>query len=257
MDPEELLSLAKELVEIGEQRGVTLRILGHLAVRDHTQTHRELIDEMERVPTHDIDYMGYSEQETEADRMFKALDYRPDPAVAFSQEYGIQRLIYHHPDSEIIAEIFFDKLRMAHTLDFRGRLELDQPTISLVDLLLSKLQIQQITEKDLKDMIILFAEHDLGSGDRERIDADYLLNLTSQDWGLWYTALGNLEKVREWLGYIKVLDEETKADVERKVIAITERMQTSPKSLKWRIREKIGTRLKWYDDVGEVVDIHR
>jgi hypothetical protein len=212
---------------------------------------------MERIPTHDIDYMGYSEQENEADRMFKDLGYTPDPAVAFSQEYGIQRLIYHHPESEIIAEIFFDQLRMAHTLDFRGRLELDEPTISLVDLLLSKLQIQQITEKDLKDMIILFAEHDIGSGDRERIDADYLVDLTSNDWGLWYTSLGNLEKVREWLGYIEVLDEETKTDVERKLISIAARMENSPKSLKWRLREKIGTRIKWYDDVGEVVDIHR
>lgn len=256
MNPDELLALAKELVKQGEERGVTLRVLGHLAVRDHTHAYRDLIEKMGRIPTHDIDFMGYSDQETEADRMFKEMDYKPDRAVAFSQEYGIQRLIYHHPQEEIIAEIFFDQLRMAHTLDFRGRLELDEPTISLVDLLLSKLQIQEINEKDLKDMIVLFAEHDLGPGDREKIDIDYLVNLTSGDWGLWYTAINNLRKVIEWLDYIEVLDAETRDLVETKVRGVIDLMETSPKSLRWRLREKVGTRLKWYDDVGEVVDIY-
>ncbi len=256
MNPEELLALAKQLVQQGKERGVTLRILGHLAVRDHTHQYRELIEKMGRIPTHDIDYMGYSNEETEADHMFKEMDYRPDRAVAFSQEYGIQRLIYHHPQEEIIAEIFLDQLRMAHTLDFRGRLELDSPTISLVDLLLSKLQIQQITEKDIKDMIVLLAEHDLGSGDRERIDTDYLIELTSQDWGFWYTAINNLKKLREWLNEIEVLNAETRELVDGKANSIIDRMETCPKSLKWRLRAKVGTRVKWYDDVGEVVDIY-
>lgn len=256
MNPEELLALAKQLVQQGKERGVTLRILGHLAVRDHTHQYRELIDKMGRIPTHDIDYMGYSKEETEADHMFKEMDYKPDRAVAFSQEYGIQRLIYHHPHEEIIAEIFLDQLRMAHTLDFRGRLELDSPTISLVDLLLSKLQIQQITEKDIKDMIVLLAEHDLGSGDRERIDTDYLIELTSQDWGFWYTAINNLKKLREWLNQIEVLNAETRELVDGKANSIIDRMETCPKSLKWRLRAKVGTRVKWYDDVGEVVDIY-
>jgi hypothetical protein len=94
--------------------------------------------------------------------MFRELGYEPDPSVAFSQEYGIQRLIFHKPNEQLMAEVFLDVLRMAQTLDFRGRLELDSPSVSLVDLLLSKLQIQQITEKDIKDMIALLAEHALG-----------------------------------------------------------------------------------------------
>jgi hypothetical protein len=256
MNPEELLTLARELVRQGGERGVTLRLLGHLAVRDHTHKYRDLIDQIGRVPTHDIDFMGYSEQETEADHMFKEMNYKPDRAVAFSQEYGLQRLIYHHPQEEIIAEIFLDQLRMAHTIDLRGRLELDSPTISLIDLLLSKLQIQQITEKDLKDMIVLCAEHDLGSGDREKIDIDHLIDITSQDWGFWYTAINNLRKVLEWLDKIDVLYTETRDHVDTKVKGIIDRMETCPKSLKWRLRARVGTRVKWYDDVGEVLDIY-
>ena len=56
-DPEELREKAIEMVNMGAERGVTMRILGHLAVRTHVQNNRELIDLLQRKPTHDIDFM--------------------------------------------------------------------------------------------------------------------------------------------------------------------------------------------------------
>lgn len=253
MDPEELLEIARNLVEQGAQNGVTLRILGHLAVRQHTQKHRELIDLLKRVPTHDIDFMGYSKEINQANHFFiNKLGYRPDPAVAYSQEYGIGRLIYYH-ESGIMAEIFLDQLRMAHTLDFRGRLELDSPTISLIDLLLSKLQIHQLTEKDIKDIIVLLAEHPLGN-EADQVDVQYLLRLTRDDWGLYYTASTNLAKVGEYLKDCEALDPGTRATVEGRLHELLRRMEAEPKSLRWKARAKLGTRVKWYEDVE---DVHR
>ena len=252
MNPDELLEIALDLVAKGAALGVTLRLLGSLAVRAHNQGTSKLIDLLQRVPTHDIDFMGYSKEQVNTDRMFKNLGYEPDPSVAFSQEYGIQRLIYHDRAHGIMAEIFQDKLRMAHTLDFLGRLELDSPTISLVDLLLSKLQIQQITEKDIKDMIALLAEHWLGSGDREKVDINYLLKLTSDDWGLYYTVKNNLSVVREWVGRMEVLDTPVCLDVEAKLEDMINRMEAEPKSTRWKLRAKIGTRVRWYENVGDV-----
>ena len=101
MDTKQLMELGKQLVIQGEERGVTLRILGHLAVRDHVQDHYELLDLLERVPTHDIDFMGYSKEMAAAESMFLDLGYEPDPSVAFSQEYGVQRLIYHHRENDL------------------------------------------------------------------------------------------------------------------------------------------------------------
>jgi hypothetical protein len=34
-------------------------------------------------------------------------------------------------------------------------------------------------------------------------------------------------------------------------------MEDEPKTLQWKLRAKIGTRVKWYQDVGDVEDIHR
>lgn len=252
MNPDELLEIALDLVAKGMAQGVTLRLLGSLAIRAHTQGTSKLIDLLQRVPTHDIDFMGYSKEHINSDRMFKDLGYEPDPSVAFSQEYGIQRLIYHDRTQGIMAEIFQDKLRMAHTLDFLGRLELDSPTISLVDLLLSKLQIQRITEKDIKDMIALLAEHGLGNGDRELLDVNYLLKLTSDEWGLYYTAKNNLSVVREWVNHMQVLDATLRQDVDAKLEQIINRMEAEPKNRRWKLRAKIGTHMRWYEEVGDV-----
>lgn len=257
MDTTALLDLGKQLVEIGAKRGVTLRILGHLAIRDHVREHIELLELLNRVPTHDIDFMGYSKERSQAERMFADLGYEIDPSVAFSQEYGLQRLIFHHHENEIMAEIFLDQLNMSHNLDFRGRLELDSPTICLVDLLLSKLQIQDISEKDIKDMIALFAEHELGSTGRELIDVSYLLKLTRDDWGLFYTAKKNLDLVKEYSDRYGVIDDSTRQSVKTRLDSLLLSMEDEPKTLQWKLRAKIGTRVKWYQDVGDVEDIHR
>ena len=254
MDPDELLEIARQLVEQAAQNGVTLRILGHLAVREHVVTNRELITQLKRVPTHDIDFIGYSKEATKANKLFiDTLGYKPDPAVAFSQEYGVGRLIYYHPNG-VMAEIFLDQLKMAHTINFLKRLELDSPTISLADLLLSKLQIIQITEKDIKDLIVLFVEHDLGAGERDKIDIDYLIKLTKDDWGLYYTASTNLEKVRSFARHYEVIGLDNQQTVETRLDILLQKMEEAPKSLRWKTRAKIGTRLKWYEEVG---DVHR
>jgi len=256
-NPDKLLELAKRLVDKGSEQGVTLRILGFLAVRDHIHDSGNLLDLLERVPTNDIDFMGYSKETAQTDHMFKDLGYEPDPSVAFSLEYGVQRLIYHHREDQIMAEVFLDKLRMAHTLDFIDRLELDYPTVSLVDLLLSKLQIQNISGKDLKDILVLLAEHETGSGERELIDIDYLLKLTRKNWGLYYTARKNLVMAKVFLAQQDEIDAAIKDDVNAKLDAYINSMDIEPKTARWKLRAKIGTRVKWYENVGDVYNIHQ
>jgi len=254
-DPEELRQKAIELVALGEERGVTLRLLGHLAVRTHVQSNRNLIDLLERKPTHDIDFMGYSSETSVANRLFiDELGYRPDPMVAHSQEFGLKRLIYHH-ENGLMAEIFQDDLVMAHTIRLKGRLELDSPTISLVDLLLSKLQIHEINEKDIQDIIVLLVEHEIGdSSSREIIDLNHFLKLLCNDWGFYYTTTSNLDKTRQFLHHYDVLKEGLRRIADDKINHLLKRLETEPKTIRWKARAKIGTRKKWHQDVREVWD---
>jgi len=122
----------------------------------------------------------------------------------------------------------------------------------LVDLLLSKLQIQKITEKDIKDMIALLSEHGLGGEDREQVDSKYLLKLTSDDWGLYHTAKSNLYIVKDWVDQMEVLDASLRQAVKAKLEQVLNLMEAEPKSLRWKLRAKIGTRMRWYEEVDDV-----
>jgi hypothetical protein len=51
---------------------------------------------------------------------------------------------------------------MNHIIEFKDRLEKDYPTIPLEELMLEKLQIVKINEKDIKDLIVLILEHEIG-----------------------------------------------------------------------------------------------
>jgi hypothetical protein len=76
--------------------------------------------------------------------------------------------------------------------------------------------------------------------------------LCAEDWGLWRTATMNLEKLERFAGNHPKLDEEQKARLLSRVNALYRRLDAEPKSLAWRVRARIGDRVKWYNDVEEV-----
>jgi hypothetical protein len=151
-------------------------------------------------------------------------------------------------------DVFYDKLEMCHTLDLRGRLELDKPTISLADLLLEKMQIVEINEKDIKDCIVLLRAHNVGSSDRENIDANYVAKLLSEDWGFYWTVTTNLKKIRELMPNYEALAEEDRKDVNSKIENLLTRIEETPKSMGWKMRAKIGTKKRWYNEVDAITD---
>lgn len=235
------------------EAGLVMRLIGSLAVRHHSPSHSHLLEILGRRPYHDLDFVAYSSQTQPIWQLFVALGYTIDPIILRSQEYGIKRLIFNLPGSELKVDIFLDDLIMAHRVSFRGRLELDAPTVSIVDLLLSKLQIAKITEDDIKDLIVLLAEHELGpGGDREHIDLPYLAGRMRRDWGFYTTASRNLELVGDRLRRSEHLSPDVRERVSQRIAGLVNEMQTTPKTMAWRVRAGIGTRIQWYEDVDEV-----
>jgi len=137
-------------------------------------------------------------------------------------------------------------------IDFRKRLELDFPTISLADLMLEKLQIVRLTEKDMKDTIVLLRAHNVGKADGETIDSGYMAELGAKDWGLFYTMTTNLQKILGSLAGFAALQPQDRADVKSKIDSLLETIEKKDKSMQWKMRARIGTKRKWYNDVSEV-----
>jgi F0F1-type ATP synthase delta subunit len=62
----------------------------------------------------------------------------------------------------------------------------------------------------------------------------------------------NLDKVRKLAHGYGQLTDENKAHIEAQVASALKRMEQEPKSLAWRLRARVGDRVKWYKDVDEV-----
>jgi hypothetical protein len=246
MEAQEVIDEALHIVSTADQRDVVLRILGAVAFRIHCPNRSDLFDTMSR-PITDMDFAAYSGQKREVHALFKDLGYSVNDAALLMYD---SRYILDNPKRGMHADVFFDCLNMCHIVDFDGRLKLDYPTISITDLLLEKMQIVNIEQKDIKDTMILFVEHDLGVG-RECIDSEYLCSILSSDWGYYRTVSTNLEKVRKELHRFPQVDQKLKRKIELEIRELERVLLDRPKSLKWRMRAKIGTRQKWYREVEE------
>jgi hypothetical protein len=132
------------------------------------------------------------------------------------------------------------------------RLNVDARTLPLAELLLGKMQIVKITEKDFADMSVLLLEHSLGDSDRGGLNVAHIAKLCAEDWGLWRTTTMNLEKLKRLAGSHTKLNGEQKALLTSRVDGLRKRLDAEPKPLAWRLRARIGERVKWYNDVEEV-----
>lgn len=246
-------ALAEEtgrILDEAERRGIVLRAAGSVAIRLHCEACRGVLEALGRAAPADVDLFAYARQQRDLDRMFRALGYVPDPSVAHSQEYGVQRLIFHGT-SGVKVDLFLDVLRMSHAIAFKGRLERSRRTAPAADLLASKLQIHEVTEKDLQDMAALLSAHGFDGHPDEGLDGAYLVRLMSIDWGLFHTAMGNLAMLERMLSGWGALGAEPRSLIAGRVAELRERAEREPKPLRWRARARIGTRVRWYEDVGE------
>ena len=102
----------------------------------------------------------------------------------------------------------------------------------------------------MRGTTVILATHDVGaagaaaSTDGEVIDAGHLAGLFARDWGFHHTATKNLRKVAELTGELQL-------DVTQGVDKLLAAIDAEPKSLAWRMRDKVGERKQWWQDVDE------
>jgi len=239
---------ATRIVDKAEGKGIVIRVMGATVIRKHCPKFLHLHTAMKRELT-DIDFMTYSKFNPSIKPLFVELGYASDDR--FNAYFGIMRQQYSDATNRRMADIFFDQLEMCHTVDFRGRLELDSPTITLADFLLEKMQIVQLNEKDKIDTTVLLREHQIGDSDKETINARYIARVLGKDWGFYYTVTTNLGKAREYAR--SALSEENSRDVVAKADHLLEWIEKEPKTTGWKMRARIGPKKKWYRDVEEVI----
>jgi hypothetical protein len=174
-----------------------------------------------------------------------------EPEVAFNAMNGKERMLFHDPEHGRQVDVFVGSFRMCHEIPFGGRLAPGEPTVPLAELLLTKLQIVELNEKDVRDMVLLFWGHDVAERDGDSINARRVAELCAADWGLWRTITANLERCRQHLDEYPLLAA-GRERVSARIGAVLERIEVEPKSRGWRLRAKIGERRRWYELPEEV-----
>jgi hypothetical protein len=164
--------------------------------------------------------------------------------------YGKSRQIYYGNEIPMV-EVFYDKLEMNHTIQYGGRLEADSPTLPLAELLLQKIQMVAMNEKDIKDSIVLLRAHDTGEDDNEVINRKAIGERLFSDWGFYHTGTTNLEKIRDALSKYDALEKEDIAVVDGRLSQLLTYLEGGPKSIKWKLRAKIGTKMQWYNVIDD------
>jgi hypothetical protein len=240
---EDLLREANTLITKAAEQGVILRVLGGVAIRYHCPTASQ--PPLARKIA-DIDLFGLSRQSIAIRKVFTALSY--EQAGTFNVLHGNRRLMFFQPNTHGRRDVFLDFFEMCHRFDLRDRLQVEGFSISLSDLLMTKLQVVEIEERDYKDIVCMLVDHEVGNSDtQEGINKNYIADLCSKDWGVYKSFTQNLEKTAEYLGQIDLKDSQQKT-VKERIAVLEDAIKSASKSSRWKLRSVVGAKMSWYEE---------
>jgi hypothetical protein len=196
----------------------------------------------------DIDFIAARGAGPRTAKLFAELGYEADHQ--FNGLNGHRRLLFYDTQNERRIDVFVGRFEMCHTWPLERRLGVVADTLPLADLLLTKLQIFALTEKDQRDIVSLLHGRKL-SEDESDINVAYVAERCAADWGLWRTTTGNLERVRAGIGRF-ALGSPAEELVTSRVDDLRKRIDAEPKSRKWKLRARVGERVQWYEEPEEV-----
>ena len=244
---QELLAELHRLVQTAEAKGIHLRAIGGLAVRlhyadDHPAFQRDYPD---------LDFVVARKQRREFEAFITEAGYSPNKQ--FNLLNGAHRQIYFQNGSELKVDIFVGDFEMCHKIALEDRLTADPLTIPLAELILSKAQVVEINKKDLLDLTSLLLFNETAEGDDSRINLTQLARLCSAEWGLYKTVSINLDRVADLASQADSPFEPRDRDlILARVNQIRQTFVSMPKPLAWTLRDRVGTRVRWYEEVEEV-----
>ena len=170
--------------------------------------------------------------------------------TTFNALYGHKQLYFQSPHTKRSLDVLVDRLHMCHTVEFKGRLRRMPVTLDLSDLLLTKLQIVELNEKDAQDVLYLVSAYPVRNGDEPgTIGLDRILSIVGNDWGWWRTVTLNLERIMVLASSNEpaLVPEGGTYQAVEQLSVLTKAIDAAPKKLRWKARAKVGERVRWYE----------
>jgi hypothetical protein len=235
--------LAVEVSRKAAERGLPLRLLGGQAVR-------LLCPEFEprRKKGQDLDFASVRSARKQVAEFLTAEGFQPE--VRFNTLHGDRQMLFGTPDGSAAVDVIIDQLQMCHVLVFKNRLDRMPYTLDVTDLLMSKLQVVEQNSKDVHDIVYLLAAYPVRSGDEPgTIGLDRFGQIVAGDWGWWRTVTRNLERTVELATgeFADFVPADAPYDPLQQAQQLRRYADSVPKSMKWKVRSRIGERVQWYE----------
>lgn len=246
-------SSALALVEDALTAGLSLRLFGSLAIWYRCPAGRTRFERLRERPIKDIDLVGLFAQKRPVEQFLQQRGWVLDeevariPGVKFSLVYLIDRgRVWSRCD------VHYNALDFCHTIDLRTRLLVDDVTIPLAELVLSKLQVGVMTSVDDFDITTVLLEHDVQPADGECVNSSVVASRCGADWGLHTTALGNVRRLRVTVATDAQLTQSERAILDRRLHDLEASIHRGRKTFRWWLRRLVGRRMRWQDEVDPV-----
>jgi hypothetical protein len=245
---EELDREAREVIARAQGRDLPLRTVGGVGIWQRLGDAQRSRFLAVRPPPADIDLVAPPRTSKAIREIFESAGFAAD--VRLNMLRGDRRHRYHRLDADgvpvVDVDVFLGAPPLCHPIELGDRLGLPGPAMAPTDL--QKLQIVEINAKDLTDICLLLAAHGVGD-DEEGIVAERVATLLSRDWGFHRTSSENLTAAG---AAATVLDEADAATARQRIAALRAAVDATPKTRRWRMRARVGTRAQWYEEVEEV-----
>ncbi len=244
---EDTVEEARRLLSLAESRSVRVRALGGVAVALSVPEHVPLL-----IPRgyQDIDLIVPRGEQRALAELMTGAGYVPDDE--FNAFNGHRRLLYYDATNARQVDIFVAAFSMCHEIPVGERLLVTDTTIPLAELLLTKLQIVELNAKDVGDILNLLYHHDPDAAEgSEGLDGDRVAACCAADWGLWRTATGTLERAAGAVEELNLTEAERRLLRDR-LGSLRAAIDAAPKTRKWRMRARVGDRVRWYEEPEEV-----
>jgi hypothetical protein len=228
---------ARALVDRATERGLVLRLLGGIAVR-------VLCPELpvRSRDGQDIDFACDSRSRRGVSDLLLERGYVPDKT--FNALYGNKQLYFAAPENGRALDVIVDRLEMCHTLDLVQRLTRMPYTLDPLDLLLTKLQIVELNEKDVADCLHLLGTFPVAESDEPgTMDLRVFRTIVGDDWGWWRTATHNVEKLRVH----SPAATPGRYEAAEQLALLARAADEAPKTRRWKLRARVGERKRWYE----------
>jgi hypothetical protein len=227
--------------------GIPLRLLGGVAIHAHASRGLPLVL---RRSYGDIDLVTLRGKGGEVQTLMTSCGYEPN--MSFNTLNGADRMIFYDRDHRRQVDLFIGSFRMCHEIPIpRDRFERDPMTLPLAELLLTKLQIVSVNEKDLRDIFAIVHEHDVREDDDDAINARVIALALSGDWGLWRTSQITIERSRAFLPDVD-LPAVSRRLIDERLVRLWDHVEAQSKSIRWRGRSRVGDRMRWYEEPDEI-----